>query len=69
MLHCRQTRPPGGRPQRRAQPSSAGIAPNGAMKRTLLLTWLACAFAAEAQRIGEADTVFKLIGPDHKIVA
>jgi len=35
------------------------------------LTGLAClllAAAAHAQRIGEVDTVFKWIGPDHKIV-
>lgn len=38
------------------------------MKRIFFLTLMACAFAAEAQRIGEVDTVFKLIGPDHKIV-
>ena len=34
----------------------------------LLLTLLASAPAAHAQRIGEVDTVFKFIGPDHKIV-
>ena len=34
----------------------------------LLLTLLASASAAHAQRIGEVDTVFKFIGPDHKIV-
>ena len=38
------------------------------MKRLLLLCLLASAFAARAQRVGEVDTVFKLIGPDHKIV-
>jgi CreA protein len=38
------------------------------MKRFLLLPLLACLFAAHAQRIGEVDTVFKLVGPDHKIV-
>jgi CreA protein len=38
------------------------------MKRLLVLTLLASAFSAHAQRIGEVDTVFKLIGPDHKIV-
>lgn len=41
---------------------------NGAMKRLLLLTLLTAAGAVHAQRIGEVDTVFKLIGPDHKIV-
>jgi CreA protein len=29
---------------------------------------LACASRARAESIGEVDTVFKLIGPDHKIV-
>jgi len=38
------------------------------MKRILLLTLLAFAFTADAQQIGEVDTVFKFIGPDHKIV-
>ena len=39
------------------------------------LPWAACALvagamatAAHAEQIGEVDTVFKLIGPDHKIV-
>ena len=39
------------------------------MKRILMAA--ACLLglaAAHAQRIGEVDTVFKLIGPDHKIV-
>lgn len=38
------------------------------MKHLLVLALLAPAFAAHAQRVGEVDTVFKLIGPDHKIV-
>lgn len=38
------------------------------MKRLLLIPLLATTLAAHAQRIGEVDTVFKLIGPDHKIV-
>jgi CreA protein len=38
------------------------------MKRLLFVTLLTAAFAAQAQRIGEVDTVFKFIGPDHKIV-
>jgi len=29
---------------------------------------LTCALPAGAERVGEVDTVFKLIGPDHKIV-
>ena len=29
---------------------------------------LCCALAAQAEPIGEVDTVFKFIGPDHKIV-
>jgi CreA protein len=38
------------------------------MKSLSALALLACAFAAHAERVGEVDTVFKLIGPDHKIV-
>lgn len=43
------------------------------MIRTMVLMlslWLGLwvGVAAQAQRIGEVDTVFKLIGPDHKIV-
>ena len=38
------------------------------MKKILILTLLAAAFTARAERVGEIDTVFKLIGPDHKIV-
>jgi len=38
------------------------------MKRLLFLTLLTSALAAHAERIGEVDTVFKFIGPDHKIV-
>ena len=39
------------------------------MKRTLLLVaLLATTAACRAESIGEVDTVFKLIGPDHKIV-
>jgi CreA protein len=38
------------------------------MKHLLILTLLASAFAVRAERVGEVDTVFKLIGPDHKIV-
>jgi CreA protein len=38
------------------------------MKRILCSTLLAFASAAFAQPIGEVDTAFKLIGPDHKIV-
>ena len=38
------------------------------MKRLLILALLGCAVAVHAQRVGEVDTVFKLIGPDHKIV-
>jgi CreA protein len=38
------------------------------MKRLLFLTILSATLAAHAQRIGEVDTVFKFIGPDHKIV-
>lgn len=38
------------------------------MKTLLLATGLTLAFASHAQRIGEVDTAFKIIGPDHKIV-
>ena len=39
------------------------------MQNKLIITaCLLAAMAAHAQRIGEVDTVFKLIGPDHKIV-
>jgi len=37
-------------------------------KLGVLSTLLAAACAARAERVGEVDTVFKLIGPDHKIV-
>ena len=35
---------------------------------TLCAAALTCALPAGAARVGEVDTVFKLIGPDHKIV-
>lgn len=38
------------------------------MKRVLFPILLTSALAAHAERIGEVDTVFKFIGPDHKIV-
>ncbi|MBI5268194.1 MAG: CreA family protein [Burkholderiales bacterium] len=38
------------------------------MKPLLLLALSAIALTAHAEPIGEVDTVFKLIGPDHKIV-
>ena len=38
------------------------------MKQLLCLALLTTALAAHAQRVGEVDTVFKFIGPDHKIV-
>ena len=38
------------------------------MKRLLALALMASSFAVHAERVGEVDTVFKLIGPDHKIV-
>lgn len=38
------------------------------MKQLPALLLLSFAVAAHAERIGEVDTVFKLIGPDHKIV-
>jgi CreA protein len=38
------------------------------MRRCLFLLALFAAGVARAEPIGEVDTVFKLIGPDHKIV-
>jgi len=38
------------------------------MKRTLALALLATSSLVHAESIGEVDTVFKFIGPDHKIV-
>ncbi len=38
------------------------------MKRVLMLSLSLAVAAARAEPIGEVDTVFKLIGPDHKIV-
>ena len=38
------------------------------IRTTLLLLSLWMGVSAQAQRIGEVDTVFKFIGPDHKIV-
>jgi CreA protein len=38
------------------------------MQNLLILALLATASAARAEPVGEVDTVFKLIGPDHKIV-
>jgi CreA protein len=38
------------------------------MRSALALFMLAAAIAAHAETIGSVDTVFKLIGPDHKIV-
>ncbi len=39
-----------------------------AARVVLLLATLGCVLPAAAERVGEVDTVFKLIGPDHKIV-
>jgi CreA protein len=38
------------------------------MQRPLIVALLAIASAVHAESVGEVDTVFKLIGPDHKIV-
>ena len=38
------------------------------MKSLLMLSLLQLAAQVQAEPIGEVDTVFKLIGPDHKIV-
>ena len=63
-------------PSPEASVGSAGWTPepldlnaqNGRMKNLLILTLLSAAFAARAERVGEVDTAFQLIGPDHKIV-
>jgi CreA protein len=47
---------------------SRRCADNAVMNRLILFTLLTVAFAVRAERVGEVDTVFKLIGPDHKIV-
>ena len=38
------------------------------MRRFIPLLVLTCATASQAESIGAVDTVFKFIGPDHKIV-
>src|SRR3954470_431774 len=38
------------------------------MKYVLAVALVACSTLAHAESVGEVDTVFKLIGPDHKIV-
>lgn len=38
------------------------------MKSAAALLFIALASSASAEPVGEVDTVFKLIGPDHKIV-
>lgn len=48
-------------------PASAR-APRAARAITAALIGLAACALAQAEPIGEVDTVFKLIGPDHKIV-
>lgn len=58
--------------QDRRAASTTSRARQAAWLKCLATTTLAAAFAlpssAGAERIGEVDTVFKLIGPDHKIV-
>lgn len=41
---------------------------NQALAAMAVAALAACAGTARAEEIGEVDTVFKLIGPDHKIV-
>jgi CreA protein len=48
-----------------AVPSSSKALP---MRRLLVPLLLLAASAAQAEEIGSVDTVFKFIGPDHKIV-
>ena len=38
------------------------------MKKIILLLLMSLSFSARAEPIGQVDTAFKLIGPDHKIV-
>ncbi|MDO8414818.1 MAG: CreA family protein [Agitococcus sp.] len=38
------------------------------MKKVYLAVGLLFAFSAQADQLGEVNTVFKLIGPDHKII-
>jgi CreA protein len=38
------------------------------MKRLVLMAGLLVAVTVRAEQIGEVDTVFKFVGPDHKIV-
>ncbi len=42
--------------------------PRALLAFSFLVTGIALAPAAQAENIGSVDTVFKLIGPDHKIV-
>lgn len=42
------------------------VMPSRALRAVLVLFLVAC--TAKAEQIGAVDTVFKLIGPDHKIV-
>ncbi len=51
-----------------AQQRTSGWGHNVVMKRPIALALVACTLVAHAERVGEVDTVFKLIGPDHKIV-
>lgn len=44
------------------------MAATGLLAAALAAVWPGSARAAESDAIGEVDTVFKLIGPDHKIV-
>jgi CreA protein len=52
----------------REEPQRIAGAHNRAMKHLLVLTLLACSCAVRAERVGEVDTAFKFLGPDHKIV-
>ncbi|HEY5634889.1 MAG TPA: CreA family protein [Burkholderiaceae bacterium] len=42
--------------------------PPRSLPTTILAVFLACAGLVRAEPVGEVDTVFKFIGPDHKIV-
>jgi CreA protein len=50
------------------QPSGPKLIEECAMRGAAVLLLLGVAAGARAETIGSVDTVFKLIGPDHKIV-
>jgi CreA protein len=67
---CRRMELQTGAPQLRHHlaPPEPVLIKERAMRRYAVLLLLAAAANARAETIGSVDTVFKLIGPDHKIV-